>query len=1179
MGNLAVIILACRDYEALELSLACHAKYLSSNISYFILQNCRGCYDSERTLEVARRYAQLYPRQIFAIEDIDSGTPYHCISALLERPEFAEIEMICKVDEDVFPLTAGWLDALLQCWTEESKQPGPRLAYVTPLVNNNTWGFPQVLDAMGLREGFFADVAREHRVGFGNEANPFRVLSRDEIFTGSNGTIWGSAYLARWLHERTTMVPDEYIKATKNLAPVLVPPNERYSIGCILFPKSLWAEINDGGGDDEDMLHQFCKRETARIVCARNIPFVHMAYFSQREENRDLVEQVRVIYEPRLRLPFPIAMKASRLLEIESRLRWLEANKQKPALRALLQEEIGVHSAEFAVDMPAAETQAHSNSEELEHEIGKEEFTAEKSLQINTNPDFETFEQPTSVPNGKAKMRIAFLTFEFPPANGGGLSTYMVQALRMLRRNGDTALVLTTDNGVRRKQASKFEGHDLIRVNVAEHPIGKSMGYWAAASYVMSEALKESIDLYGKPDVVECCDGFGLAYFTLQRRAALEAPFADLKIVVTAHTPCSLIDHWDGKSWYNLPRYWTRESEIFSFKAADAVFAPSQFIIGELRRDFECEDVEFSLVRNPYEGPISAKNSTAEWLSVKDQVVAEEIVSPKSGNYTGSGQISSLADPAVLNTPYYVFGSRLSVWKGALDVVRAFDEYWRDGGLARLKMFGSDTPNAGSGTSVGDTIRSRYAARLEAGLLVLGGLISPEMLAKEKRGAVALLHPSHKENFPYTVIEHMAEGGIVIASSTGGQAELVTHGESGWLFAGKDVKALQHCLDQCEAMGLDERWAMGDAAKARVEALCSYEAVYTSKYEVLKSLSPQRSSFPFIRGEQKIFSSKEPNAQSPRLSIVVSYFNLPDYVTETVESALASTFKDLEIIVVDDGSTDKRSPEVLAKLAQLERVQVIRQTNAGVAAARNFGVQKARGEFVALLDADDLVVPTYYERCIAILERYSNVGFVGSWNDDFDESGTLRFWPTFNPEPPMQLIFNTTNCQGLVMRHEAYELAGGHDSKLNMFLDDWEATIAMLAKDIRGVMIPMPLFRYRIRQGSVFRSKADLWYRNYEYIAQKHVDLYRKYAIEIIAFLNANGPNLNYHNPTWAGAIGDGTADPFAHGRMARLLRGYYIFTRDTRSGRRIRKFISFLSPTMDGALRFAHWARRYLVR
>jgi hypothetical protein len=324
VNRVAIVMLACRDFEAMELSLACHVAYLPRDTRFVILQNCRGNYDSDRTLAVARRYERLFPRAITVVDDVPPGPPYHSIATLLASPRFAEVDMVCKVDDDAFPITPGWLDTLLDCWSDVAAGSNRPLAYVTPLINNNTWGFPQTLDAMGLREVFFAEVAREHQVGAGTEEAPAMIVPASEIYTGTCGTIWGYPHIARWLHERTTLDPDRFIAATRDLDPIEVPNHDRYSIGCILFRKELWSRINDGGADDEHMLHQYCKRSNHRIVCARSVPFVHLAYFSQREENRDIVEIARKFYEPRLRHPFPIAVRASRLLEIEARLRWMD---------------------------------------------------------------------------------------------------------------------------------------------------------------------------------------------------------------------------------------------------------------------------------------------------------------------------------------------------------------------------------------------------------------------------------------------------------------------------------------------------------------------------------------------------------------------------------------------------------------------------------------------------------------------------------------------------------------------------------------------------------------------------------------------------------------------------------------------------------------------------------------
>ena len=323
-GRVAILMLACSDYEAMELALACHGAFLPEGVPFFILQNCRGTYDSERTFLAAKRMERLFPEQVQVVDDIPPGAPYHSISKLLNSDRFKEIDFVCKVDDDAFPLAKGWLDKLLSTYEAENRSNGEPLAYVTPLINNNTWGFAATLKAMGLVDEYLKDIARPHIVGSGHSGSPFRLLPGDEIYTGANGTIWGAPHVARWLHERTTLDPDRFVKATELLPSASVPSHDRYSIGCILLRKELWSKIDDGGADDEAMLHSYCRRTGARIICAQSVPFVHLAYFVQREENRDIVEQAREKFQTWLRLSYPIALRASRELEIESRLRWIE---------------------------------------------------------------------------------------------------------------------------------------------------------------------------------------------------------------------------------------------------------------------------------------------------------------------------------------------------------------------------------------------------------------------------------------------------------------------------------------------------------------------------------------------------------------------------------------------------------------------------------------------------------------------------------------------------------------------------------------------------------------------------------------------------------------------------------------------------------------------------------------
>src|SRR3954468_22992204 len=103
----------------------------------------------------------------------------------------------------------------------------------------------------------------------------------------------------------------------------------------------------------------------------------------------------------------------------------------------------------------------------------------------------------------------------------------------------------------------------------------------------------------------------------------------------------------------------------------------------------------------------------------------------------------------------------------------------------------------------------------------------------------------------------------------------------------------------------------------------------------------------------------------PQVSVIIPVFNAAATVAETIESVLRQTFDDYEIIVVDDGSTD-RTAHVLGRYQ--DRIQMIRRPNGGISAARNSGVAVSRGEYLAFLDGDDLWVPDFLARTVAALE-------------------------------------------------------------------------------------------------------------------------------------------------------------------------------------------------------------------
>jgi glycosyltransferase involved in cell wall biosynthesis len=124
--------------------------------------------------------------------------------------------------------------------------------------------------------------------------------------------------------------------------------------------------------------------------------------------------------------------------------------------------------------------------------------------------------------------------------------------------------------------------------------------------------------------------------------------------------------------------------------------------------------------------------------------------------------------------------------------------------------------------------------------------------------------------------------------------------------------------------------------------------------------------------------------ESPVVSVIIPTYNCARYLPEAIDSVLAQTYRDFEIIVVDDGSTDN-TQEVLARYG--DHMRVIRQSNQGSAAARNAGILPARGEFIAFLDADDLWLPHKLERQVPLFDERPELGWIYSDYREFDESG------------------------------------------------------------------------------------------------------------------------------------------------------------------------------------------------
>jgi glycosyltransferase involved in cell wall biosynthesis len=231
----------------------------------------------------------------------------------------------------------------------------------------------------------------------------------------------------------------------------------------------------------------------------------------------------------------------------------------------------------------------------------------------------------------------------------------------------------------------------------------------------------------------------------------------------------------------------------------------------------------------------------------------------------------------------------------------------------------------------------------------------------------------------------------------------------------------------------------------------------------------------------------------PKVSIIIPCHNLGEYILECVESALNQLYDDFEIIIVDDGSTDDYTLEVLDSIHH-QRVQILRTRNQGLAAARNNGILKAQGKYICCLDADDKYHPEYLQKTVPLLDRSSNLGIVTTWVQTFGESE--KIWKTYEYNP-MHLAFENVIHVASLFRKECWEKVKGYKTNLAGY-QDWDLWISIVAKGYRWEVVEECLFYYRVRKNSMINNSDKNRLGILDTIISNNIEFYEKNAQSII---------------------------------------------------------------------------------
>lgn len=631
-------------------------------------------------------------------------------------------------------------------------------------------------------------------------------------------------------------------------------------------------------------------------------------------------------------------------------------------------------------------------------------------------------------------MRICLVSRELYPYVGGGIAPIVAAAARAL--SGIAEVTLVTTSRYRDEHERLVAAGDPrvappnVEIVFVDEPepgegYGGCYGHMHAYSVRVLEALRSHYGDRG-PDILEFPDYLAEGFATIQARRTGAAWLADTLVCVRLHTTAELCAILDGHVDAGLETESVFEAERYCLRHADRVLWSGGDTLETYRR-------------------VYGTSSVAEGVLLPDAFLDETAFVPDRSGGVAEGESMRL-----------LYLGRAERRKGIHDLVRAL----LDTGLDNwhLTVVGGDTDTGPLGTSMADQLRLITAgdprvefadpvARADVGALI--------------RRHAAVVVPSRWECWPNVAREALQHNRPVFATPVGGLTAMVRPGVSGWLASGTGRRELRRSV----AALLEDPTSATDLIAAggprRVfDELCD-EDLLRERYQALAAASPR----PRVAGAP---------SSPPLVSVIVPYYRMDKLVEETLDSVAAQTYGAIETIVVNDGSLREEDHAVLGRVAERPGVTVVTQTNAGLGAARNFGISQAAGAYVLPLDADDLIVPEFVERVVGVLEMDPELAYVGTWVQYMDEdavdygSDIEGYFPYGN----WSTMLRRGNVGGVctcLFRRAIFDAGFSYDDELTSY-EDWLLFRELDAAGLHGEIIPEKLFRYRVRQTSMMRT-------------------------------------------------------------------------------------------------------------
>lgn len=229
-----------------------------------------------------------------------------------------------------------------------------------------------------------------------------------------------------------------------------------------------------------------------------------------------------------------------------------------------------------------------------------------------------------------------------------------------------------------------------------------------------------------------------------------------------------------------------------------------------------------------------------------------------------------------------------------------------------------------------------------------------------------------------------------------------------------------------------------------------------------------------------------------RVSIIMPCYNDGIFISESINSVLNQTYKNIELIIINDGSTEEYTNKILSE-NKWEKTIIIHSCNLGPSAARNLAIEKCTGEYILPLDADDLISPTYIEKAVNIMKKNKKIGIVYCKADLFGERTGIWDLPDYSLK---KMLVNNIVFVTAIFRKDDWKKVGGFNTNMKYGMEDYDFWISILEIEKEIYQIPEVLFHYRIKQESrttEFENDIQKMVYTYNLIYDNHKVFYDKY--------------------------------------------------------------------------------------